>query len=285
MIIAGDCRQILPTLATASAHTCVTSPPYLQQRQYGSDDTHEIGRESSLAAYCTAIGDVFDEVRRILIPGGMVWLNIGDKANTSGGAGGDWSKAGTKALREGGGPGKFHDDAFAESTYLDVPGAVVAELLRRGWRLRMPIVWNKLRQAPESLQHVKRPRFQHEMIYLLTPTARKRSTRDPAPRFYPSQLVETGSIWSFAPGGDGDAHLAPFPDELARRCILPSTLPGDVVLDPFAGSGTVPRVAQLLGRRAVGIELYAGERAHLINGVEHARSSRRLDERPSKARA
>jgi hypothetical protein len=73
----------------------------------------------------------------------MAWLNIGDKANTSGGAGGDWSKATRKARRDGGGPGKFNDEAFAESTYLDVPGAVVAELLRRGWRLRMPIVWNK----------------------------------------------------------------------------------------------------------------------------------------------
>lgn len=283
MILAGDCRDILPTLATASAHAVVTSPPYLAQRQYGSD-VHEIGRETSLAAYVTTIGDVFDECRRILVPGGHAWLNIGDKANTSGGAGGDWSKGTTKARRDGGGPGKFNDDTFAESTYLDVPGAVVADLLRRGWRLRMPIIWNKTRQAPESLQHVRRPRFQHEMIYLLTPTPRKRNQRDPSPRFWPSMLTETGSIWTFPPGGNGDPHLAPFPDELARRCILPSTMPGDVVLDPFSGSGTVARVAESLGRRAFGIELYAG-RPELLTPVEHARSARRLDERPSKRRA
>lgn len=282
MILSGDCREVLPTLEARSVHAVVTSPPYLAQRHYGTDDDHELGRETSLAAYVTALADVFDELRRVLIPGGMAWLNIGDKANTSGGAGGDWSKATTSARREGGGPGKFHDDDYAESTYLDVPGHVVAELLRRGWRLRMPIVWDKGRQAPESLRFVRRPRSQHEMIYLLTPTARARSKRDAQPRFYTSQLAETGSVWHFPPGGNGDPHLAPFPDELARRCILASTLPGDLVLDPFAGSGTVPRVAQLLGRRSIGIELYAGARAHLINRVDHARSARRLDERPSK---
>lgn len=73
-------------------------------------------------------------------------------------------------------------------------------------------------------------------------------------------------MWHFPPGGNGDPHLAPFPDELARRCILPTTLPGDLVLDPFSGSGTVPRVAEQLGRRAIGIELYAGDRAELIYG-------------------
>jgi hypothetical protein len=63
------------------------------------------------------------------------------------------------------------------------------------------------------------------------------------------------TVWPIAPeprtpGG----HPAPFPLELARRCIRLSTWPGEVVLDPFAGTGTTLLAARQLGRRAIGIE-------------------------------
>lgn len=262
-ILAGDCREVLPTLPTGSVDVVVTSPPYLKQRAYGKDTAHELGLEETVADYVRNLADVFDELRRILRPTGFAWLNIGDKANNSGGAGGDWTS--TAALTKlSGGPGRFRDPAFAEGSFVDVPGQVVAELLRRGWRLRLPIVWDKGRESPESLRHTGRPRWSHEMIYLLSPMPRPRSARAARPRFFPSALAETGSVWHFPPGGNGGPHLAPFPDELARRCILPTTLPGDVVLDPFSGSGTVPRVAHELGRRGVGIELYA-DRPELLH--------------------
>ena len=105
-----------------------------------------------------------------------------------------------------------------------------------------------------------------------------RRATSPRPKWYPSALTETGSVWHFPPGGSGDPHLAPFPDELARRCILPTTLPGDVVFDPFAGSGTVPRVAHQLGRRGIGLELYH-ERDDLRHGIDTGpRAGRRARE-------
>lgn len=255
-IIGGDCRDILPTFETGSVDLVVTSPPYLAQRRYGDHDG-EIGHELTLAGYVLELADVFEQVRRILRPDGWLVLNIGDKANHSGGAGGDWKKQAGNGRRNGrggsdeGGPGKFRDTTYADQTFLDVPGQVVAELVRRRWRLRLPIVWDKGREAPEALAHVGRPRWSHEMIYLLAPHPRTR------PRFFPRYLEETGSVWHFPPGGSGDPHLAPFPDELARRAILPFSLPRDVVLDPFSGSGTTVRVAEQLGRRGIGIELYA----------------------------
>jgi site-specific DNA-methyltransferase (cytosine-N4-specific) len=256
LMIRGDARSL--PLADASVHMVVTSPPYLMQRVYGTDAEREMGQTSTLTRYVLEIASVFDEIERVLIPGGFVWLNIGDKANNSGGAGGDWSGKRLGAIQQK--AGRFADPGYSEVSYLDVPGAVVRELLLRGWRLRMPIVWDKGRDAPESLRYVNRPRWRHEMIFLLTPTRRARGKRSPIgrARFYTSGLVETGSIWRFPAGGDGDPHLAPFPDELARRAILASTLPGDVVLDPFAGSGTVARVADRMGRHGVGVELYAG---------------------------
>ncbi len=246
MILHGDARAL--PLEDRSVDVVVTSVPYFQQRTYGDDPDREIGGEATLDAYVLTLADVFDEIRRVLRPTGSAWLNIGDKANGSGGAGGDWTPE--PGVRKGGGPRKFLDPAYPAQTFLDVPGAVVRELLRRGWRLRAPIVWDKGRDAPESLRHVGRPRSAHEMIYFLAPGPER-------PRFYPSQMVETGTVWHFPAGGDGDPHLAPFPDELPRRVIRATTLPGDVVLDPFSGSGTTARVAEAMGRVGIGVELYA----------------------------
>jgi site-specific DNA-methyltransferase (adenine-specific) len=63
------------------------------------------------------------------------------------------------------------------------------------------------------------------------------------------------TMWNLAPAArQRDGHPAPFPIELARRCIRLSTWPGEVVLDPFAGTGTTLLAARQLGRRAIGIE-------------------------------
>lgn len=252
MLIRADARAI--PLRPGSVQTVVTSPPYLRQRRYG-DSPDELGLEATMRDYVSGLVGILDQLRvgpagqpGILRPDGLLWLNVGDKANGSGGAGGDWN---VMARQRDRGPGRFVDRAYPEGTFLDVPGAIIRAMLIRGWRLRLPIVWDKMREAPESLAHVNRPRWQHEMILLFQPGPGRA-------RFYPDRLVETGSIWRFPPGGDGDPHLAPFPDELAERCLLPSTEPGDLVLDPFAGSGTVTRVAERHGRRAIGLDLYAG---------------------------
>lgn len=63
------------------------------------------------------------------------------------------------------------------------------------------------------------------------------------------------SVWWIAPAQSKEAHFAVMPDRLARICILCSTEPGDVVLDPFAGTGTTGAVAVAEGRRFLGVEL------------------------------
>jgi site-specific DNA-methyltransferase (adenine-specific) len=61
------------------------------------------------------------------------------------------------------------------------------------------------------------------------------------------------TVWQI-PSAPRDGHPAPFPVELARRCVRLSTWPGEVVLDPFSGSGTTLLAARQLGRRAIGVE-------------------------------
>lgn len=265
MIIRGDARHL--PLRSNSVDVVVSSPPYLAQRTYGTDADREIGRTNTLQAYVASIGEVFDELHRVVKPTGWAFLNIGDKANGSGGAGGDWNRPGNSRTWQASsqGPAWFRDSALPMFSFVDVPGAIIRDLLTRGWRLRMPIVWEKTStREPASMKHLARPLWSHEMILAFCPE--RVGSKPPRSKWFPSQLAETGSVWHFKPGGNGDPHLAPFPDELARRCILPTTLPGDIVLDPFSGSGTVERVAGSLGRRGIGVDIYAG-RPDLVHGI------------------
>lgn len=255
MLIRADARAL--PLGPGTVNAVVTSPPYPEQRYYGADP-NELGHEGSLDGFVENLVDVFAELRPTLAPHGVAWLNLGDKANGSGGAGGDWTRGGDGVRAHRGlGAKKFLDPAYPVGSWLDAPGAVLRGLLLDGWRLRAEIVWARTtprgRPALErgSYAHLNRPKVSHEKLYLLAPGPGRI-------RWNASLLEEEGTVWHLPTGGSGDPHLAPFPDELARRAILATTLPGDLVLDPFDGSGTTRRVAEDHGRRGLGIDLYAG---------------------------
>lgn len=75
-ILCGDALEMLRTLPDNSVHCCITSPPYYALRDYGAEG--QIGREDTPAQYVARLTDVFSEVRRVLRPGGTLWLNIAD---------------------------------------------------------------------------------------------------------------------------------------------------------------------------------------------------------------
>ena len=62
-------------------------------------------------------------------------------------------------------------------------------------------------------------------------------------------------VWNISPAQYPDAHFAVFPPKLTEPCILAGSKPGDIVMDPFSGSGTTVAVAERFGRRGIGIEL------------------------------
>lgn len=76
----------------------------------------------------------------------------------------------------------------------------------------------------------------------------------------PSGTRNARSVWTIPTQPFKGAHFATFPEEIARRCILAGSRPGDVVLDPFGGSGTVGAVAKTTGRTAL---LCEAQRAYL----------------------
>lgn len=238
--IQGD-SAVLP-FADDTFDCFVTSPPYFGQRFYG-DDERETGR-GDLDIYIEEQVTMMAEARRTLKPTGVAWYNVADTASNSGGAGGDHSKGSKQGIRKY----RQGDMKLPGNQWGLVPYRLALAFQAEGWLIRSMIVWDKMRTHPESLKTARRPGYQYETIIMMV--------KHKSYRFYDDRLVERGNIWHFRPS-NGKQHVAPFPDELPRRCILPSTEPGDLVLDVHSGTGTTARVAESLDRYGFGVELYA----------------------------
>jgi len=242
MMLYGDARQV--PLPDKHVQCVVTSPPYFSLRRYG-DSELEIGT-GTLAEYVEDIRKVGAEVHRVLKDDGLFWLNLGDTASGSGGAGGDYNRGGT---REGQPRYKQGKTGVPPMSWCLVPQRISVALQDDGWLIRSVITWDKGRLRPEHLKHVRRPGLQSETILML---AKQRQYK-----FYSEVLADRGDVWSFPPQvARKKSHLAPFPDELAKRCIEVSTVEGEAVFDPFSGSGTTVHVAEAMGRVGIGLDLY-----------------------------
>jgi len=188
---------------------------------------------------------------------------------------------------------------FKDKDLLPFPWMLGLALQRDGWYLRADNIWAPASAMPESV--TDRPTHAHEYVLLLSKSPRyfydadavrqahrmkpQRRPTGKAPFVRPGKPDQTWSMSTRSePGIDGHpfgrnlrtvwddidtepsdgGHVAPMPRKLARRCILAGSAAGDHVLDPFGGSGTVGRVAEEEGRRAVLIDLdeRAIEQAH-----------------------
>ena len=253
LILFGDCRDTL-TQFDEKARCCVTSPPYYGLRNYG-DEENQIGHEQTPEEYVDEMVKVFRLVRDCLTDDGTVWLNIGDSYyNYRPGKGQALSKQTlakndqdlpTKCARRG---NKL--DGLKEKDLIGIPWLLAFALRADGWYLRQDIIWNKPNPMPESVRD--RCTKSHEYIFLLSksqnyyfdvdaikePTRRKRS------------------VWDITKKPYKDAHFAVFPPDLIEPCIKAGSERGDIILDPFIGSGTTAMVSKQLGRDYIGCELH-----------------------------
>ena len=250
-LLTGDSRRVLPSLEQGSIQCCITSPPYWGLRDY--DHPSQIGSEASPDEYVEHLVDVFREVKRVLRDDGTLWLNVGDGYARNGGTGkcGPNAKVGnTKKLIQKRNCKVPTCWGLKDRDLMGLPWRVAFALQADGWLLRSKITWVKKAPMPESVKN--RPSGATEEIFLLAK----------GPKYYyncegvrePSG-ANIRNYWVLGPDAGGKPHPAVFPRELARRCMLLGTRPGDTVLDPFSVSGTTGAVAQEMRRGAVLIEL------------------------------
>lgn len=250
-LLTGDCLSILPGLAARQAQCCVTSPPYWGLRDY--DHPAQIGAEESPTEYVLNLVRVFREVRRVLRNDGTLWLNVGDGYARNGGTG----KCGPNAMV--GNTKKLIQKrnckvpacwGLKDRDLMGMPWRVAFALQEDGWILRSRITWVKKSAMPESVKN--RPTSATEEVFLFS--------KSPEYYYDPLAVRETSganlrNFWVLGPDSSGKGHPAPFPRELARRCILLGSRFGDTVLDPFGGSGTSGLVSLELERKAILIDL------------------------------
>ncbi len=248
-IFEGDAITVLRRLPSASVSCVVTSPPYWGLRDYGIGE--QIGLEQTLPQFINRLVAVFAEIRRVLRDDGTLWLNIGD-GYTSGNRG--WRAPDKKN------PARAMDvrpetpEGLKPKDLIGVPWRLAFALQDDGWYLRSDVVWNKPNAMPESVKD--RPVRSHEYLFMLTKSERYfydwEAMREPADN---GGMRSKRTVWPVNTKPFAGAHFATFPPELIRPCILASSRPGDYVLDPFFGSGTVGLVCQEEGRHYVGVEL------------------------------
>lgn len=264
--------------------TCVTSPPYFGLRDYGHEG--QIGLEETPEEYVRKLVEVFREVKRVLKDDGTLWLNIGDSYASNPASGGAQSSRMTGGEHKRTPPERKYQrpDGLKPKDLIGIPWMLAFALRADGWFLRQDIIWHKPNPMPESVRD--RCTKAHEYVFLLSKSERyffdaeamKEPSAQPERAGKLERSFSTGkpdavlrqdvgravmrtetrnrrSVWTVATRPYKGAHFATFPPALIEPCILAGSRPGDIVLDPFGGSGTTAQVAAQHGRNALLCEL------------------------------
>ena len=290
-VLFGDCRKTLSTLKAQittgiaeKARMCVTSPPYYGLRDYGGEE-EQIGQEQSPEEYVEEMVKVFSKVRDVLTDDGTLWLNIGDSYYNYRSDGNYPQQSVSKTRQDL----PMHTpvrgnklEGYKSKDLIGIPWMLAFALRADGWYLRQDIIWHKPNPMPESVKD--RCTKSHEYIFLLSKSKNyyydNEAIKEPVKQDWGTRNRTNGkyhnpgtglqphtgltksytkrnkrSVWSVNKKPYKGAHFATYPPELITPCILAGSERGDIILDPFLGSGTTAMVAKDLGRSYIGCEL------------------------------
>ena len=217
-------------------------------------------------------------MKRVLKDDGTLWLNLGDSYSSGG-----RTTTTNQSLRGDTDYGVTRpkpSKGIKPKDLIGIPWRVAFALQADGWYLRQDIIWHKPNPMPESV--TDRCTKSHEYIFLLSKSAKYfydneaikekyqalgkprsfgkkgNDDRNDTDRIYEAN-DQSGknkrSVWTVNTKPYTGSHFAVFPEKLIEPCIQAGSKVGDVVLDPFFGSGTTGEVAERFGRNYIGIEL------------------------------
>ncbi len=239
-IVVADSRNLSGISANSVALT-VTSPPYHNAINYQEHQTTEKWYRGtvgiSLESWLDEMKQVFSEVYRVTKPGGFCCIVIGNE------------------IIEG-------------KSKLPLPALLVVELTKEefGWKFYEEIIWNKVTGGKKrfrvTVQHpypsYYYPNIMHEQIIILRKMPFGNS-KDKKSRLVLNDLMKkevANSVWHIAPVPPSYRryHPAAFPEEIPYRLVQLYSNVGDLVLDPFVGSGQTTKMARFLKRKYIGVD-------------------------------
>lgn len=249
----------------------------------------ELGAEPTPQLYVAHLTEIFTELRRVLKPDGVLFLNLGDTyASSNGGSKrGKSSQFNTrKKILKGQSSceNQTRNVGLPIKNLIGIPWRVAFALQESGWILRSECIWEKRNAMPESA--TDRPNRNHEHVFMLVKQPKyyfnmdavrvqsapatlerdkyTRITQGKDGQYAVAHNHETPSnaggrnlrtVWDIPTRPYRGSHFAVFPPALPSLCIRAASKPGDIVLDPFGGSGCTAYVAAKLNRRCISIEL------------------------------
>lgn len=211
----------MSVLPDESIHLMITSPPYNVGKDYDKD--------LDIEEYRTLLRDVFREVYRVLVVGGRVCINVAN---------------------------------LGRRPYIPLHSYIIQDLNSLGFQMRGEIIWQKGASAGSSTawgswMSASNPTLRdvHEYILVFSKGSMGRQQKGESTVSRDEFLEYTKSVWGFnAVSAKSVGHPAPFPVELPYRLIQLYTYKGDIVLDPFCGSGTTCLAALKTGRHYIGFD-------------------------------
>jgi len=216
--------EIMDELPDNSIHLMVTSPPYNVGKKYDNDFT--------LDEYLSFLKKVWQEVYRVLVPGGRLCVNIAN---------------------------------LGRKPYIPLHAFIIRDMLDIGFLMRGELIWDKAASASPSTAwgswlSAANPTLRdiHEYILVFSKQtfSRKNVLKRKNTISKEEFLTLTKSIWTFsAERARKIGHPAPFPVELPYRLIQLYTYEEEVVLDPFMGSGQTAIAAVKSNRHYVGYDV------------------------------
>lgn len=275
----GDAGALIRSLPAGSVRCVVTSTPYWGLRLYGTHfgvewadgEVCPLGHEQTPEGFVRHTIELLYHLKRVMREDGSVWWNLMDTFNTRTQIRG--SAAETLRAMKGEDDRGWGEHACrrysAGHSYLEdgeavmIPGRVAERASRIGFWLRSSITWKKAGSMPEtvstrvaregeSILHLtlqRNPYFDKEAFRSLPVRLGGRNPR--------LEYDKVTDVWCLPTASGQDGHGAQFPLALPGRCIGLSTELGDMVLDPFVGSGTTSLASAELGRRSIGFDVDA----------------------------